>query len=1614
MRAYRGFLPLLALFLLVLTSPSDAAAASPGRVLFEGAFDVQELQWTQDEDGYAVPVLPQTRTLADPGDVDLPVREFLFVIPLESEVADVTIEPLSVHVEKVPGQLAVAGPHLTDSGDAIVADPAKASLPAPAMEWGKFTGTQIWRGYRLLTLRVSPLRVAEAGQTGALEFLDEFAVRVNLRAATDPVDAVIRQRQVPGEAEELRDTLRRLVSNPHEIAAMNREDGMKVAEPADGFQPTAAPSLLGSAVQFLIITNQEMAPEFQRLADFKTAQGMSTKVVTIEFIQANARQRADLQETIRGFAQDAYELWGTEYLMLGGDTDIIPARYVDNSFYPTIGSTLIPTEIYFAGLDGTWNANGNARYGEPFGTAQGDDLADFAEEVYLGRATVSSFHDATVFVDKVISYESNPVGGNWTNRALFAAEVLFPESYPEDDYITMDGAQFAAQIIEDYLIPCTDMEYLRMFETSAPYERDARLTREALIDTLNTGRYGIVNQIGHGFYFNMSVGNANFMTTDADELVNGDHYFLMYTLNCASAAFDMSCLMERLVQNPNGGSVASIGASRAAFPNTTNSYQQEFFRHLLCQPDDRLGRLVALSRLPWLGSTFENSNDRWTFENYTLLGDPTLRIWTGTPQAAVVTAPAELNVGPASVAVTVEDGSGPVAEATVSLVKDGESSVLGVTDALGQVTLDFLPTSPGTAELTVSGGNLALTTLPIPVTAAGAYLAVSDMEVVDDGTLGSSGNGNQIAEAGETVAYLVTLQETGGSSANGITGTLVSEDARATVLVADANFPNISAGGTVQAAAPVLVQFDADVPDGDELPFLWNIGSGGGGSYECAWSTSLRAPEIEFTVLDWNDSSFGNGSDFIDSGERLALSLSLKNYGSGPADDVTVRLRTSDPNVTLYGDSVVVFHDLAMMESVDLPNSMSLALVNMLGTSDCWLLAEDNHGRTVRHDFSIGRPEVPTGLELDTSLGPDVIAMRWDRALAPDRFGYNIYRSENETYGFVRINPDVILDTTYYADYGLAEFTKYYYRIVTVSPSLIPSGFSETVGANTAPAEAEGFPAIFKAETSGSLAVGDVDGLPGLEIVLGSDEVYVWHHDGSELLDGDGDSQTLGPFTDMSSEFQPAAITLARLDDVAGMEMIVCERPTFQVHIFRKDGTELPGWPQSTTGMAGTSWNWAPPSVGDIDGDGEPEIVVNTLNGVTWAWNVDGSEVRDGDNNASTHGVFYYRPGSAWEWTMSGPTLADLDGDGAKDVIWGTKMDDTGLNRVMAVRYDGTDVPGFPYTTIGDIGGNVSVGDLDRDGVKELVIWDQAKRVYVIQEDGTNYPGFPYYTGIGATMAWVTTPALGDVDADGELEIVWSANETGDRMRVAVIDTDVAGGTSGTMLAGWPVILPGSSESSPLIADINGDGALDVIQGIGGGSEDAPNNLYAMNIDGTDIAGFPITLGGPFNPSATICDLEYDGDLDIVYGGWDMQLHVWDMPYDYDRALAPWPTYKGNMQRTGEYYDYETYSPVEDGAELPPSVFEIGSPYPNPFNPVTKVRLYVPADQSGMGTLELAVYDIKGRRVKVLHSGPIASGWHVMQWDGTDQSGHSQSSGLYFMQAVSGSRTSVSKMTLVK
>ena len=93
-----------------------------------------------------------------------------------------------------------------------------------------------------------------------------------------------------------------------------------------------------------------------------------------------------------------------------------------------------------------------------------------------------------------------------------------------------------------------------------------------------------------------------------------------------------------------------------------------------------------------------------------------------------------------------------------------------------------------------------------------------------------------------------------------------------------------------------------------------------------------------------------------------------------------------------------------------------------------------------------------------------------------------------------------------------------------------------------------------------------------------------------------------------------------------------------------------------------------------------------------------------------------------------------------------------------------------------------------------------------------------------------------------------------------------------------------------------------------------------------------------------------------------------------------------------------------------PNQITLNPAYPNPFNPATHIEFGLPMDQQ----ISLIIYDITGRRVTTLMDGLVESGFHRVQWNGTDNTGRTVSAGVYTAVLNNGVSTVSQKLVLLK
>ena len=1377
-----------------------------------------------------------------------------------------------------------------------------------------------------------------------------------------------------------RQELARHVVNPEALAGYAQKTGPAALPTAD-FAPSDKPSLEGSGVEMLIVTRESLVAAFQLLADERTAAGVPTVVRSLEWIESNFPHGADRQETLRLFLRDAYAYWGVHSVLLGGDTDLIPARYATSTYVEPPAA--VPTDLYYACLDGDWNADDDDIWGEaddPFGDP-GDD-ADMYPELYMGRVPVHTPAEVTTYRAKLSAY-LDPTTTDYQDKLLFLSEVLWPVDYTPGGTILKNGADNAERLIalndldtgnpSEGICP---LPISKMYEVPTGYAGAGPLTRQAAIDSMNAG-FGLVTHIGHGFRYTMSLGDASLTNLQAADLSNTERPFFLVMLNCTASAFDFPSLAEQFFQNPLGGAVGVLGAAREAFPDGSQLFLEAWFRGLFDNDRVSVGQAMHEARLELLAGTSTDGVLRWTNFITAYLGDPTLTVWRCRPTNPVVTHATGLVPGQQQLAVQVTSTTGAVRGATVCLWKAGDFYAVARTNTSGVATLSFRAESPGNADLTVQGAGITPFQETVPFgTGVGPILRATGTTTVTDTGTGTRGNGNGVFEAGERALVRVEVRNNGSATATNIQVALSDSDPFVIIQSPFVTIPTLPAGQAV-LAPPITVELTYNLPDRHHLELQTDLTiTGKSWRDQIVFDLLQVQPRVVGLIVVDPD---GNGTP--GAGETYTLQVQFKNYGFAQLDAATAALTSTDPDVSISDGSAVVgnvVHLATGTAQFQLTES-NVAQPNLLH------IVLTSGSRTWPFDVETRRPSPPGAVTADVSLGPDRAALVWEPSATADVVGYHVYRALAAAGPWTRMDTDVVTSGTYFGADGLQGSTQYWFSVTAVDGSGNESVRTSPLAATTNPLQNAGWPRYLRQWTSSTAVVANVDGDATPEVFVGADVVYGWQHDGSQIVDGDADPSTDGVFSPLGQGFT-AGLAAGNLTGDQRDEIVACSWDTHQIFAFAGNGSVLPGWPRSMVGS--THGIWAAPVLADVDGNGSLEVIVLGLDGRLYVWRANGTELRDGDNNAATQGVFFLIP-SAATWSRGGPVVGNVYlGDGTPEIVFGTTT-----NRIYMLRSNGSMPPGWPVTVGEDVNASPALGDVDGDGDLEVVVPAGDDLLYVLRADGSALPGWPRPFA-SHWNALAPSVALHDFDADGKLEIVVAGSSGAvENGQLAIFNWQ------GNMLPGWPVQVHTASESSPVLGDLNGDGVVEIV--FGGES----GQVLAFEPDGSMAAGFPIRLGAELRSTPTITDLDGDGDTDLLLAGWDQQVYAFDFPGTYQPGLVPWGTLRANRQRTGGYYPA---TPTD--ASPPPLRTRLHGNVPNPFNPQTRIRF----DLADRERVQLCIYEPSGRKVRTLLDAALPAGPHALAWDGRDDTGRAVASGVYFTRLVAGTLTSSHKMVLLR
>ncbi len=357
------------------------------------------------------------------------------------------------------------------------------------------------------------------------------------------------------------------------------------------------------------------------------------------------------------------------------------------------------------------------------------------------------------------------------------------------------------------------------------------------------------------------------------------------------------------------------------------------------------------------------------------------------------------------------------------------------------------------------------------------------------------------------------------------------------------------------------------------------------------------------------------------------------------------------------------------------------------------------------------------------------------------------------------------------------------------------------------------------------------------------------------------------------------------------------------------------GWPITI----GDQVQYSSAAIFDVNNDGTKEVFLAADDGYLYGWYSNGTLIAGWPAGPGAYGS---------------PVIADINNDGKVEfLVSGGGKDNTegSTDGILEAFYlNGSRVIGWPVKLGNFVTSTPAIADLDNDGTVEIIVgifsgWpsDLSGEVTVLRPDGSVFPGWPQIT---MKPIHTTSPAVGDVDGDGDLEIfcgtdggVYAWHHTGKKISgwprktdltlesslvVADINKDgqaevIFGDWDGKVhiltmngddLPGWPKTTPdwgaGGPDhvfASPALADIDNDGFLEIFIGAG-------SYICGWHHNGTQVAGWPVYTGDDgagIHSSAAIGDVDGDGELEIVCASkWDRKIFVWNV----DGSVVPgWP-----------------------------------------------------------------------------------------------------------------------------
>ncbi|MBN2892193.1 MAG: T9SS type A sorting domain-containing protein [Bacteroidales bacterium] len=650
-----------------------------------------------------------------------------------------------------------------------------------------------------------------------------------------------------------------------------------------------------SEYDMLIITTSTYSGGFDDLIDFHLQRGIRAKVVTLSQI-STIMSGVDIQEKMRNYIIQEYQNNDIQYVLLGGDADVVPYRslYCEALSGGSAYSDNIPADVYFSALDGSWNNDGDAYWGEP----NEDDLLP---EIGVGRLPFSNSLELTIIINKIISYTNSPVTSTGElNNPLLAGEDLYydPQTWGADYLDLIIGYH----IDNGYTTDGINTDYTTMYARDNTWNGSG----SEIISEMNSG-HSFVHHVGHansdfmmGLY-TWDITNSNFSQLDGVT----HNYALVYSHGCICGAFDSDDCVSEMMVTIEKCAVGVFTNSRYGWFNEgqtegpSTHLHREFVDALYTDLENHAGLAEMISKYetaPWVENPdeYEPGAQRWVFYDHNVLTDPALPIWTANPFAILTSYDSDIPLG-ADISITVTSAKGTLENYTCVLLQNGLFIGKGVTNSSGNATVFVDPSVAqiGDAQLYVSGYNIITQEYPVNIASSeSAVLSMSEYSFSDD-------NNNE-PEYNELMSLNVKIDNYGQENASNTVLTLSTQDDNISIIQSTDNIGTVTALDFILSSD--VLQFQTDfVDDQYSADLVLDIVSD-------QYSTTrtipvvINAPNLTLVSVSVSEAS-GDGDGVLEANETGNISFEFENNGHAASPSISGDLTTESTDITILNTS---------------------------------------------------------------------------------------------------------------------------------------------------------------------------------------------------------------------------------------------------------------------------------------------------------------------------------------------------------------------------------------------------------------------------------------------------------------------------------------------------------------------------------------------------------------------------------------------------------------------------------------------------------------------------------------------------------------------------------------